>query len=130
MACRALKAKKTRICVSSLDKKIKIQSSSSKANNSPDTNASVIFTDEVSVWSMIDTNANNDFIDGVNVSNGINTDFYIRFTNSIDLNKQIWVEHSGIRYKISGVEDISKENRFIRLRAVEKGSKFIAANQR
>jgi len=111
MVCKAIKPKSSRVCVGDLNKKIKIQFSSSKPNNAPNTNAGTVFSDVVSVWAMIITNPNNEFINGVNTVDGINTDFYIRYTTSIDLSKQIWVEYASNRFKITGVENINKEDR-------------------
>ena len=79
---------------------------------------------------MIKTSANVQFIDGVNVQNGLNTDFFIRYTSSIDFEKQLWVEYDSNRFKITNIENIDKQDKIIRLRSTEKGDKDILANAR
>lgn len=79
---------------------------------------------------MIKTNTAREFIDGVNIENGLNTDFYIRYTSSISLSQQLWIEYDGNLYKITNVDNIDKDNKIIRLRAIEKGDKTINANKR
>ena len=79
---------------------------------------------------MIKTNTAREFIDGVNIENGLNTDFYIRYNSTIPLEKQLWVEYGGNLYKITNVDNIDKDNKIIRLRAIEKGDKTINANKR
>lgn len=130
MTCEAIKPSKSRVCIGDLNRKIKIQFTSSKGNNAPNANASTAFKDVTGVWAMIITKPLSEFVNGVNIANGISTDFYIRYTSAIDFSKQIWVEFEDVRYKITDIENINKESRFVRLRASERGDKSLGANQR
>lgn len=130
MKCQSIKKNINKVCIGDFDKRIKIQTSSITANNSPNNLSSVQFTTIATVWSMIKTNTAREFIDGVNIENGLNTDFYIRYNSSIPLNQQLWVEYNNNLYKITNTDNIDKDDKIIRLRSVEKGDKTINANKR
>ena len=130
MACNSIKKNINKVCASDLDKRISIQTSSIVANNKPGGLASVGFLTIATVWSMIKTSPNIQFIDGVNVENGINTDFYIRYNSSINFEQKLWIEYAGNRFQIANVDNINKDNKFIRLRSIEKGSSSIPVNSR
>jgi SPP1 family predicted phage head-tail adaptor len=130
MKCSSIKKSTNKVCLADLNKRIKIQTSSIAPNNSPNGLSSVAFTTILEVWAMIKTSPSSSFIDGVNVANGLNTDFYIRYSSEIPLEKQLWIEYDGNLFKISFSENIDKENKFVRLRSVEKGDKTTNANKR
>ena len=130
MKCSAIKKSTNKVCLADLNKRIKIQTSSIAPNNAPNGLSSVAFTTILEVWAMIKTSPSSSFIDGVNVANGLNTDFYIRYNSAIPLEKQLWIEYDGNLFKISFSENIDKENKFVRLRSVEKGDKTTNANKR
>lgn len=130
MACKTIRPNISKVCIADLRNKIKVQFSSSKANNSPNSNAGTSFKNILEVWALIKTNPASEFINGINVVNGVNTDFYIRYTSSIDFSKQIWVEFENSRFKIAEVENIDRRNEFVRLRAIERGNKSLGAAQR
>jgi SPP1 family predicted phage head-tail adaptor len=130
MKCNSIKQNVNKVCIGNLNKKIKIQTSSIAPNNSPNSLATASFETVATVWAMLKTSPNRSFIDGVNVANGLNTDFFIRYTSSIDFDKQLWIEWNNTRFKIINPDNIDKEDNFIRLRCVEKGDKTILANAR
>jgi SPP1 family predicted phage head-tail adaptor len=130
MRCQAIKKNLKKVCISDFDKRIKIQTTSITANNSPNSLAAVGFVTIATVWAMIKTNTSREFIDGVNIENGLNTDFYIRYNSTIPLNKQLWIEYNNNLYKITNIDNIDKDDKTIRLRAKEKGDKTINANKR
>lgn len=131
MNCEAIKKNNKKICIADFDKRIKIQTSSIKGSNNPNSSATIGFTTLVTVWAMVKTNSNYSFIDGVNTQDGINTDFYIRYSSSVPLDKQLWVEYNNNKFKITNTpENIDKDNQIIRLRSTEKGVKTVAANTR
>lgn len=130
MACTSIKPNTNKVCIQDLDRRIQIQTSSIAANNAPGAVSAASFVTVLTCWAMIKTSANVQFIDGVNVQNGLNTDFFIRYTSSIDFEKQLWIEFDSNRFKITNVENIDKQNKFIRLRSTEKGLKTILANAR
>lgn len=130
MKCRSIKKNINKICIGDFNHRIKIQTTSIIANNAPNSLSTVAFTTIAEVWAMIKTNTAREFIDGVNIENGLNTDFYIRYTSSISLSQQLWIEYDGNLYKITNVDNIDKDNKIIRLRAIEKGDKTINANKR
>lgn len=128
--CTSIKPNKSRVCIGDLNKKIKIQFSSSKGQNAPNVNAATVFSEVITVWALIKTTPVFEPVNGVNIENGVNTDFYIRYTSDIDFSKQIWVEFESNRFKVTGVDNIDKESRFVRLRSTERGSKTLGAAQR
>ena len=130
MKCQSIKKNINKICIGDLNHRIKIQTTSITPNNAPNSLSTVAFTTVAEVWAMIKTNTAREFIDGVNIENGLNTDFYIRYTSSISLSQQLWVEYDGNLYKITNLDNIDKDNKIIRLRAIEKGDKTINANKR
>jgi len=130
MSCTSIKKNINKVCVGDLNKRIEIQTSSITPNNSPDSVSTVAFVTVLTVWAMIKTTANRQFIDGVNIETGLNTDFYIRYTDTIDFEKQLWIEYRNSRFKIVNIDEIDKEKKFIRLRATEKGADTILANER
>ncbi len=130
MSCNSIKKNTNKVCIADLDKRIKIQTSSIAPNNSPNTLATTAFVTIADVWAMIKTTPNRQFIDGVNIENGLNTDFYIRYTSSINFEKQLWIEYKNNLYKITNIDNIDKDDLFIRLRCRETGNKTILANNR
>jgi len=130
MACRSIKPNTNKVCIQDLNKRIEIQTSYIAANNSPGGLSTANFVTVLTVWAMIKTSANVQFIDGVNIENGLNTDFFIRYSSAINFEKQLWIEFDGNRFKITNIENIDKQNKFIRLRSIEKGAKTILANAR
>lgn len=130
MACKTIKPNISRICSADFNRKIKIQYTASVPNNNPNSNAGTTFKDLKTVWAMVKTGITTEFIDNVNVERSVNIDFYIRYTNSIDFEKEIWVLFDNNRYKISSVDNIDKRNEIVRLRAIERGNKSLGANQR
>ena len=130
MKCRSINKNINKVCIGDFNHRIKIQTTSIIANNAPDTLSTVGFTTVAEVWAMIKTNTAREFIDGVNVENGLNTDFYIRHNSLISFSQQLWIEYESNLFKITNIDNIDKDNKIIRLRAIEKGDKAINANKR
>jgi len=130
MKCQSIKKNTKKICTGDFDKRIKILTTAIIPNNAPDGLPTVGFTTIVTVWAMVKTNTAGEFIDGVNIEKGINTDFYVRYSSSIPLDKQLWIEYQNIYYKIINTDNIDIDDKVIRLRGIEKGDKTINANQR
>lgn len=130
MKCRSIKKNINKVCIGDFNHRIKIQTTSIIANNAPNTLSTVGFTTVAEVWAMIKTNTAREFIDGVNIENGLNTDFFIKYNSSISFSQQLWVEYGGNLFKITNIDNIDKDNKIIRLRAIEKGDKTINANKR
>ena len=130
MKCRSIQKNINKVCVGDFNKRIKIQTSSIKANNSPSAVSEVAFQTLANVWALIKTAPNREFIDGVNIENGLNTDFYVRYSPSINYEEQLWIEYDNNRFKIKNIENIDAENKIIRIRCIEKGDKSILANAR
>ena len=130
MKCQSIKRTVNKVCIGDFNHKIKIQTTSITPNNAPNGLSSVAFATVAEVWAMIKTNASREFIDGVNIENGLNTDFYVRYSSSIPLDKQLWIEYQNIYYKIVNTDNIDIDDKIIRLRSIEKGDKTINANKR
>lgn len=130
MKCQSIQKNINKVCVGDFNKRIKIQTSSIKANNSPNAVSSVAFETLVSVWASIKTTPNREFIDGVNIQNGLNTDFFIRYIPNFNYEQELWIEYGNNRFKVKNIENIDEENKIIRNRCVEKGDKSILANAR
>lgn len=130
MKCQSIKPQNNRVCVAGLKHRIKIQYSYSSASNEPNINATVGFKDLLKVWARAETRTINQWINGVNVSIGSTVDFYIRWTNAIDFERELWVEFQNEKFKVSNFEEIGFEKRFMIIRCQEKGNKTIQANLR
>ena len=134
MACQSIKPNVNKICTADLNRKIKIQYTSTGGNNNPNSSPTTIFTDLKTVWSMIKTRStvggNSSFIQNTNTTRAVSHDFFIRWDSSIDLEKALWVEYDSKRFKIEATENIDEQNKFVRLSALERGTKVNEANQR
>jgi hypothetical protein len=106
MKCQSIKKNTKKICTSDFDKRIKILTTAIIPNNAPNSSATVSFAIILTVWAMVKTNTAREFIDGVNIEKGINTDFYVRYSSSIPLDKQLWIEYQNIYYKIVNTDNI------------------------
>ena len=126
--CGNITGNKNRVCIGDLDQRIKIQTTTNTANNSPNTNATVAFQDVVTMWSLVKTTPVNRY--NVNITNSITTDFYVRYTTDIDLTISLWIEWRDIKFKVISTENIGKQFDFIHLKAIEHGDKNFNANLR
>lgn len=126
MKCQAIRKNNKKICIADFDKKIKIQSYSTAISNIGDIGVS--FIDIAEVWAFIKTRNNASFIADVNIADITTIEFYIRYLD-VDLNKQIFIEFEGNRYKINSIENIDKDAKIIVLRATERGNKELNANR-
>jgi SPP1 family predicted phage head-tail adaptor len=130
MNCTSFKRNTNKVCIGDLNRRIEIQTSYISPDNSPNSVATATFTTIATVWAMIKTNPTNSFIDGVNTIGGFNTDFYIRYSSSIDFEQQLWVLYDGNRFKITGINNIDKQDNIVNLRSTEAGSASITVNSR
>lgn len=130
MKCQSIRKNINKVCIGDFNKRIKIQTSSIKANNSPSGLSTVGFQTLVSVWALIKTTSNREFIDGVNIENGLNTDFFVRYSPNLNYEQQLWIEYENNRFKVKNIENIDAENKIICIRCIEKGDKSILANAR
>ena len=55
MVCQSIKPNINKICTADLNRKIKIQYTSTGGNNNPNSSPTTTFTDLKTVWSMIKT---------------------------------------------------------------------------
>ncbi len=123
MSCKTrIKFKKSKICTGDLNKKILIQFPFSSGTNSLDSNSERGFKNiGTFFWAAIKTFNTRNMVDGVNLGEGITTDFYIRYTDTIDLNKEIWIEYNCRRFKIDSITNLNEDNRILRFRTIERG---------
>ena len=122
MTCKKLvKFQKTKICTKDLDKRITLQYPFNVGTSNASANTTRSFKDILKVWAAVKTNPTGQFFEDTNIEEAITTDFYIRFTSLVDLGKKIWVLFNGKRFKIANVENLNEDNRFFRLRAIERG---------
>lgn len=134
MVCNSIKPNVNKVCSGDLNKRIKIQYTSSKGNNNLNSNSTTAFTDILTVWAMIKTKStvggSSTFIQNTNTTRSISHDFFIRWNSGIDFQKSLWVEYNSRRFKVDSVENIDEEDKFVRLSSLERGDKSIQANQR
>lgn len=131
MSCYRIQSSNYKLCASDLKNKIKIQYPSSTVSNAPGVNGLSTFTDVVEVWSKVVTSVGQELsVDQVNTSSSSNIDFYIRYTSSVDLDRELWVLYDSKRYKIISPENIDEKNKTIRLGAILRGQSTVEANQR
>lgn len=128
MVCKSIKPNTNKVCISNLNERIVIQTKTIASNNNPNSEATTVFTDVASAWALIKTNSNYEWIDGVQVRNGFNTDFYIRYNSVIDYTQQLWIEHNSNKYRVVNIDNIDKQDEFIKLRTTQTGNESINAN--
>ena len=126
---KRIKFQKIKICTKDLDKRITLQYPFNTGTSNSDINTTREFKDIGNFWATIKTTPGGQFFDDVNIQEGITTDFFIKFTSSIDLGKQIWVKFDNRRFKIINIENINEDSRFIKLRAIERGTVLKEANK-
>ena len=130
MVCKnRLKFKRSIICSGDLNKRITLQHPVIAGSSNVDTNTTRTFTDIGQFWAAIKTRPAAQFFDDVNLSETIITDFFINYTTSIDLLKEIWVLFDNKRFKIVATENLNEDNLIIKLRANERGSSLIEATK-
>ncbi len=121
--------KKAKICTKDLNKRITLQYPFTTGTSNFDVNTDRSFKDILDCWAAVKTTAGAQFFDEVNLQEGITTRFYIRFTKSVDLGRQIWVKFNNRRFKIVNPENINEDNLWIKLVAVERGTVLKEANK-
>ena len=121
MSCKTIKSNVYKVCVANLRHKIKIQYSTTKPLNSPDSNPEIDFVDTRTVWAMIKTRNTPEYIQGSNVRNSITTEFYIRFDKTFDYRQVVYIEYKGIKYRIVNATNIDERNAFMILSCKERG---------
>ncbi len=130
MNCKKrIKFQRSIICTGDFNKRITLQHPVITGNTNINTSSSRTFTDIGKFWAAVKTKPGTQFFDGVNLIETVTTDFYINFTTSIDLLKEIWVLYKNKRYKIIPIENINEDDLIIKLRANEKGSSLIEATK-
>ena len=90
--------KKPKICVKDLNKRITLEYPFTTGTSNFDINTDRSFKKIGDFWAAVKTTAGSQFFDEVNLQEGITTDFYIRFTKSVDLGRQIWVKFDSRRF--------------------------------
>jgi len=130
MSCNSIKKNTNKVCTGDLDKRIQIQTSSIAGTSSRGVSTTTTFTTIATVWAMSKTTPTTEFIDGVNVVNGLNTDWFIRYTSTIDFEQQLWILWNNNLFKVVNVDNIDKDDLFMRIRTRETGDKDILVNKR
>ena len=130
MTCKStIKFNKPKICSKDLRYRILIQYRNIAASNNLDTNPEPTFTDIGTYWAGIKTTPSRNPFSDVNQGAAITTDFYIRYTTSIDIQDNLWIEFKGRRFEVINTDNMDEFGRYIQLRAVDKGKQEFNATR-
>jgi SPP1 family predicted phage head-tail adaptor len=130
MTCTStIKFPKPKICTKDLKHRILIQYRETTATNDSDLEPEPTYTDIGNYWAAVKTTPSRQAFNDVNQNGAITTDFYIRFTDTIDFLKNLWIEFKGRRFEVINSDDIDEFGEFFRLRALDKGKKEFNATR-
>lgn len=130
MACKTIKKQANKICISKLNAKIEIQTSSFQNADAPGEESSLVFNTISTTWSMVKTANNLNYNNGVNADSSITHLFYIRFNPSMDFFQELFILYKNRRFNVNSIENIDEENKYFVLYAVERGKDDKLASQR
>jgi head-tail adaptor len=127
---QSIKSQKKKICISDLNKKIEIQTSSFQNSDAPNTDSGLVFNTIATPYAMIKTINNINYNNGVNADSSITHLFYIRFNSSLNFFQELFVRYDNRIFNIESIENIGEENKYFMLSAVERGREDKEASKR
>lgn len=133
-ACSRIEIKNRKLCLSNLNKRIKIQSRQMRPKSIVDVDYEEVFEDLFTVWAAVETNRGFESFNQVGTNQeGLQTSFthkfYIRYSSSCNITSQNWVEYCGDKFRVISVENLDERDSFILIKAVKKGTKEREANK-
>ena len=123
MSCKKrIEFKKSKICIKDRNIKITVQYRTKTERNKASSISTMGFTDVGEFWAAIKTNPAKEPFNDVNLGAGITTDFYIKFTDTIDIAKNICIKFDSRRFEVINPENLNEDNLILKFRTVDKGS--------
>lgn len=126
--CNKIRRESDRVCIGSLNKKIKLYVRSITQSLNNDVDYSEDFSLSIDLDAMIETLDGKTVFDGVNIVGTATHFFYIRYDENIPITSENWIEYASKYYNILKVENMQEENRFYKLSVVVRGNKQFEAN--
>lgn len=114
-----------KICPSDFKHKILIQSRELLPDNTS-VDFHLNFIDGVNAWASIQTTRGREYVGQVNTETGNTHIFIMRYIPNIT--SQHWILYKEKRYDVADVENIDENNRYLRLRCNERGTKDLNRN--
>lgn len=122
MTCKSTKQfKKTKICSKDLRHRVLIQYRETAGTNNLNSDPEPTFTDIGNYWAAIKTTPSRESFNDVNQGSAATTDFYLRYTESIDIFKNLWIIFRDRRFEVLNADDMEEDRLFYRFRAIDKG---------
>jgi SPP1 family predicted phage head-tail adaptor len=120
--CKKIKRLSEKVCIGSLNQQIDLQVRTLAAPTGDSVDFDLGFTVLKNVWSMVETVAGKVFFDDSNTDRSITHNFYIRYINGVEITAENWISYKGKYFDIVNVENLDEADRFLLLRATERGS--------
>ncbi len=123
--CIKLQRKKRQPCIGDLDTLITLQD---RVIASPTTTVdfSETFTENATVWAMMNTLRGKTIFDGAGIERDITHEFTVRYLSGVD--SETWVLFEGERYDIIDTEDLEERHDWLILRCAKLGTTTQAVN--
>ena len=122
--CQKLKRKRRQPCIGDLDTLIVLQDRTLTPPTGVD--FSETFTDNSTVWAMVNTTRGKTAFDEANVERDITHEFTIRFLDGIT--SETWILFEGKRHDIIDTEDLEERHEWLVLRCAKLGPTTQAVN--
>lgn len=129
--CNKIKRKSTRVCIGSLNKRVKIFTRSITPPSGSSVDFLEDFVEDREVWGMIDTVTGITEFDDTNIETVITHDIYIRYIPNITFEKWLTTEIDGEdkRLRIIRVLNYQENNIFHQLRCTIRGVDTLPVNE-
>lgn len=124
--CKKIYRQIKRVCVGSLDKKVKLKIRAIAPPSGSSAYYGETFTDFMTVWAMVETKNGLVTFDSTNTAQNVSHQFYIRYIPDITFEK--WLEYDGKNFNILTVNNLNEENRFYMLQCNERGDADVSVN--
>lgn len=125
--CSTIKGKNRSVCVGDLNKRITIKDRTLKGATLNNRVSSENFSDDVTVWAMIQTTRGDQFFDGTSLRTAVTHYFYIRYRDNVTSENFIFFNEDS--YDILDVEDLDENESFLKISARKRGTEDIKVNE-
>ena len=117
--CSKIRRKKRQVCVGDLDTEITLQNRAITPPVFGSVDFTETFTDDGTIFAMVNTIDGKTFFDGVNTETVITHEIYIRFDSTVT--SETWVELNIRRIDILRVENLDERSEYMKLTCVDRG---------
>ena len=119
MSCKTIKPKTIKVCIGSMNKKIKITVRTLTPPSADGVDFDEVLSGEKEVWAAVETHRGIEVFNGTNLIGVATHLFYIRALTG--QTAEDWVEFKGNYYRILDVQNFQEDDRFQVLRCGIRG---------